>query len=304
MDAMGLMPKLPDSLYKAAEEGVASGNRMKYLGELLKYLAAHPKYATMIFFIIAKTLGRDMGSVQLASYWAGLMLGTDKLLKADCARAGHAVYRGSIKRLAKIAKPLADFDMMDQVFQKILDNPEGIVFAKADVNNNYSNILHKDHKLRVFTPEMDEYIKKITPEKEKATLYGNSEYPFVLSAGTHRDGGHNGWMRNPATHPFRNPCTMEIHPEDARELGLENGEKARLITKTAEAEVDVEFTYRTSRGYVTVPHHFGFTVAGETYGIGVNQLSGTDERDAVTGDPIWRYVPCRIEKIEAAKGTA
>lgn len=300
MDAMGLMPKLPESLYKAAEEGVASGNRMKYLGALLRYIASHPKYATMIFFIIAETLGRAMGSVHLASFWGALMFGTDKLLKADCARAGHAVYRGKIKYFAKIAKPLADFDMMDQIFQKIYDDPDGIVFAKADVNNNCENVLYKDHKLRVFTPEMDEYINRITPDKEKAALCGNSDYPFVLSVGVHRDGGHNGWMRNHATHPFRNPCTMELNPEDARELGLENGEKARLVTRTAEAEVDVEVTCRTSRGYVSVPHHFGFTVDGKTYGIGINKLSGSDERDEVTGDPIWRYVPCRVEKIGAA----
>ena len=296
MEAMGLMPKLPDSLYRAAEEAVATGDRMKYAGALVKYLASHPQNATMIFFIIGKTLGKAMGSVQLASYWAGLLLGTDKLLKEDCERAGHAVYRGKFKTISKFAKPLADFDMMDQIFQKLYDNPEGIVFAKADVNNNYSNILHKDHKLRVFTPEMNEYIEKITPEKEKAALYGNREFPFVMSAGAHRDGGHNGWMRNHATHTFRNPCTMEINPVDARELGLEDGGKAKLITKTAEIEVDVEYCFRSNRGYVTVPHHFGFTVDGKTYGIGVNKLSGTDECDPVTGDPEWRYIPCRIEK--------
>lgn len=296
MDAMGLMPKLPDYLYKAAEEAVASKNRMKYSGALIRYLATHPQNATMIFFIIGKTLGKAMGSVQLASYWAGLMLGTDKLLKEDCARAGHAVYRGKFNAISKVAKPLAEFDMMDQIFQKIYDNPEGIVFAKADVNNNYSNILHKDHKLRLFTPEMDEYIRKITPDREREALYGNEEYPFVMSAGIHRDGGHNGWMRNHATHVYRNPCTMEINPEDAMELGLTDGGKARLITKTTEAEVDVEYSYRTSRGYVTVPHHHGFTVNGKTYGIGVNKLTGSDECDPVTGDPVWRYIPCRIER--------
>ncbi len=156
-------------------------------------------------------------------------------------------------------------------------------------------LLHKDHKLRVFTPEMNEYIRNITPEKEKEALYGDREYPFVMSAGIHRDGGHNGWMRNHATHVFRNPCTMEINPEDARELGLADGGKARLITKTTEAEVDVEYSFRTRRGYVTVPHHYGFKVDGKTYGIGVNKLTGADERDPVTGDPVWRYIPCRVE---------
>lgn len=43
------------------------------------------------------------------------MLGTDKLLKEDCARAGHAVYRDKFNTVAKLAKPLTGTDEMDPV---------------------------------------------------------------------------------------------------------------------------------------------------------------------------------------------
>ena len=295
-DAMGLIPPIPKSLYDAADRAAATGDRMKYLRALIGYVIRHPKNFDKLVYIVGRTLGRSMGSPQLASYWAALLLATDDMLKASCARAGYKP-RGVFSGLARIPglNALAGIDIMDQVFQAVYEDPDGALFARADVYNEHDNVLYPDKLMRLYSEEMNDYLHYITPESERDALDGNGQFPFALSAGIHKDGGHNGWMRNPETYQYRNPWTMEINADDAAELGLHDGGKARLITKTAEAVVDVECSYETSRGYVTIPHHYGFTTAGRTDGIGANLFTGSDELDPVTGDPVWRFIPCRVE---------
>jgi len=63
-DAMGLVPRLPDSLYHAAE----SGSLKTYRDALIGYIMEHPENMMWAPFIAAKTLGNAIGSAQLATY--------------------------------------------------------------------------------------------------------------------------------------------------------------------------------------------------------------------------------------------
>ena len=52
-------------------------------------------------------------------------------------------------------------------------------------------------KFHLFTPEIDEYIKRATPEQKDSALKLTEEYLMLLSSGRHMDSGVNGAMRNP-----------------------------------------------------------------------------------------------------------
>ena len=81
-------------------------------------------------------------------------------------------------------------------------------------------------------------------------------------------------------------------------MGFIDGQEVRVTTRAASLVIPLETTWQTNRGYVLIPHHFGFTFEGETVGTHVNLLTKDSEMEKLTGDPIWRYVPCRVEAVK------
>lgn len=275
-DAMGYIPELPKALYDAA----ANKSRMEYFAELMGYLTANPQYMPISIFIIGKTLGKAMGSVQKAILWAVMMM-TPPDFQEDVVSAGFTP--GSA--------------MMDDAFQAVCDNPQGIRLTCGKPENNFKYVKYEDKKIRLFVDVLDDYIKNITPEKEEQALCPSEEFPYILSAGSHMDAAHNGWMRNPDTYQYRKPCMLSVNPEDCKKLGVENGQKVRVTTKAGSAEIEVDATYKVRPGYVIMPHQFGFDFNGKRHGVGANLLTSTDDCDKLTGDPLWRYTLCRVEAV-------
>lgn len=181
---------------------------------------------------------------------------------------------------------------MDNVFQAVDDHPEGVVIGITDnEKDNLRHITHKDKKFHLYNDAINEYIRNITPEKEKTELDGEREYPFVISSGRHSDGGVNGVMRNPDTYVYRKPYALAMNPEDAEECGFKEGQEVRVTTKGGTLVAPVEISYQIARGYFFVPHHFGFTFNGNTVGEGVSKLTRAVDIDTITGNPFLRYIP-------------
>jgi len=89
---------------------------------------------------------------------------------------------------------------------------------------------------------------------------------------------------------------MRIHPDDAKELGIADGEKVFIETEAGSATGEVEITDSSHRGQVVVPHGFGLTHQGEIYGVNVNRLAPAKHRDRLAATPLHRYIPCRVRK--------
>lgn len=295
-DAMGLIPELPKELYEAAELSAKINNRIPYTGELFKYLKSNKEHAKIATLIIGKTLGKAMNSVTTSMMYAMLMtsplMGTDKM-----ERAGITTDK-KYEDIVKGNPALKDVCLMDTVFQLVLDKPEGLIIATNDVEDvdgfTLEHIRHEDKKIHLYCDEINEYIKSVTPKQEREEL---DQYPLVISSGRHVDSGVNTVMRNPATYVHRNPFTVIINPDDGKEMSIKEGETVKITTKAGYITAPTEFTYQTARGYAMIPHQFGLTFEGKTYGAGANELTKEEDRDKLTGNPYIRYVPCRIEKM-------
>ena len=59
-----------------------------------------------------------------------------------------------------------------------------------------------------------------------------------------------------------------------------------------------EISFRAAPNDVMIPHHFGFTFRGETIGVNANHFTASEDIDEITGNPLLRYIPCRVEKVE------
>jgi anaerobic selenocysteine-containing dehydrogenase len=118
----------------------------------------------------------------------------------------------------------------------------------------------------------------------------------------------NSWLHNlPALAKGRDRCTLQIHPDDARERGLESGGQALLRTRVGEIRVPVEVTDAVMPGVVSLPHGFGHDADGMSLGVaarkpGVNVNAVTDDApfDAPSGASVLFGGPVEVEAAVAA----
>jgi anaerobic selenocysteine-containing dehydrogenase len=277
-DKLGIIPVIPESLYVAA-----SKSRLEYGQALREYLLSAPKAAAMIPYVVAKTLGKEMNSANQAWMWA-LLQTVPRSFKENAARVGF--------------KPGPS--MGDDIFQAIIDHPEGLWIGKVDSTNNFANLKTDDGRINLWIPEVEDWIKGITPESEEEELQSEGKYPFILLAGRHMDMNANSLMRNPQWNHGRRACTLAMHPDDAEILGLCDRQIVQVTTEAGRVEIELEITAETRKGMVIIPHGFGLEYKGEVFGVGVNRLTKNTHRDHIAGTPLHRYVRCMVEAVSTA----
>jgi len=274
-DRLGLIPKIPDSLYEAAKQ-----QRPKFGMELMAYVQTEPRALKSLPFVLAKTLGRATGSVNLAALW-GTLQTTPEAFYENAARAGFKPGPG----------------MGEEIFQAILDYPEGIWIGRCDPENNLSLLRTDDGRINVHVPELADWVKGIDAKSETGALKQDEGYPFVLMAGRHMDMNANTLMRNPAWNKARRACSLAMSPVDAKALGLADGRMVRVTTEAGAVDIDLEVTDSARPGHVSIPHGFGLDYDGQVYGANVNRLTKNTHRDRLAGTPLHRYVPCRVDPV-------
>ena len=273
-DKIGLIPPIPETLYKAAEE-----SHEAYGAALLDYAMKEPTALGVMPFILGKTLGKAMGSVHLAALW-GMLQTVPKPFRKNAARAGFTPGLG----------------MGEELFQKIMDHPEGLWIGQVDPEENLANVRTEDGKINLVIPELRTELDNLDAEHEDAALMPDPEYPFVLMAGRHFNMNANTLMRNPAWNEGKRDCTVMMHAADAETLNVKDGQKVRVTTEAGSVEIEVEVTEMAKRGHVVIPHGFGMVYDGKAHGVNVNRLTKNTNRDWL-GTPMHRYVPCRVEAI-------
>jgi anaerobic selenocysteine-containing dehydrogenase len=271
-DRLGMIPPFPQKLRELA------GDRKQYGAALMQYVSANPKSAPWLPYILAKTLGEELGSRNLSALW-GLLARFPSMYPQDVARAGYQV------------GPFTG----EEIFAKILANPGGVKIGVADTADNLSRLRTPDKKIHVHFPEMESWVKEVQPETEEARLV-SKDYPLTLMAGNHMEMVANTIMRDPAWNEGRRACTLRIHPDDAKALGLKERDFAVVETEAGSVTAEAELADACYPGQVVIPHGFGLVHLEKTYGVNVNRLAPARHRDRFAGTPLHRYIPCRIRK--------
>lgn len=271
-DKLGLIPPIPDKLYSAAHE-----NHTAFANALMEFAITEPKAMKAMPFILGKTLGKAMGSVHLAALW-GMLQVMPKSFQENAARAGF--------------KPGPTLG--EEIFQQIIDYPEGIWVGKVDPGNNFAEIKTEDKKINLHIPELLDELNILDATCEEEALVTDPKFPLVLMAGKHFSMNANTLMRDPQWNEGKRACTLAMHPNDAAALNLKDGQQVRVTTEAGSEEIELELTDTARKGHVVIPHGFGLVYNGVKYGANVNRLTKNTHRDQF-GTPIHRYVPCRVE---------
>ncbi|SHV09196.1 anaerobic dehydrogenase, typically selenocysteine-containing [Mycobacteroides abscessus subsp. abscessus] len=111
---------------------------------------------------------------------------------------------------------------------------------------------------------------------------------------------NNSWMHNlPALSGGSNRCTLQIHPDDAADLGLTD--VAIIKGPGGELLAPIEVTDVMRRGVVSLPHGWGHDrggtgqqLASSHPGVNVNQLNDGTHLDRLSGTAVLNGIPVEI----------
>jgi len=233
-----------------------------------------------MLFVVAKTLGRVLGSVNLAGLYALLQI-RPQSAQEEAARVGFA----------------SGPDQGLELFQAIMDKPQGLWIGKSDPEKNLENLATTDGRINLHIPDFKDWLNEINPIGEKEKLKLDKKFPFILMAGCHMDMNANTNMRDPAWNQGRRVCTLYMNPIDAKANNFKDGQMVRVITEAGNETIVVEITKRTRKGQVIIPHGFGLVYDGIKYGANVNRLTKNTHRDRLAATPLHRHIPCRVESV-------
>jgi anaerobic selenocysteine-containing dehydrogenase len=271
-ERLGLIPDYPKELREAARDRATLG------AALMKLAQQNPKAASWLPFILAETLGEELGSNNLAALW-GLLMRFPMLHFEDVARAGWEL------------GPQTG----EAMFQKILATRGGVKIGVVDAEKPFAALKTKDRKIHLHVPELEPWVKEVTPAAEERAL-ADADWPLLLMAGSHAETVANTIMRDPSWNEGRRCCTMRIHPDDAARLGLADGDQAIVETEAGSVTVEAEVTASSHPGQVVIPHGFGLTHGGRPHGVNVNRLAPARHRDRFAATPLHRHIPCRVRR--------
>jgi anaerobic selenocysteine-containing dehydrogenase len=146
--------------------------------------------------------------------------------------------------------------------------------------------------------------KEIVADLERARATLAEPPPPLLLIGRREMRSVNSWSHNlPSLVTGRPRCVLEIHPEDARALGIQSGERVRVKSRVGAVEVPVELTDAVMRGVVSLPHGYGhgvpgtrLKVAAKHAGASMNELTDPAEIDSLSGTAVLSGIPVQLER--------
>lgn len=122
----------------------------------------------------------------------------------------------------------------------------------------------------------------------------DERYPFWLNTGRVLEHWHSGSMtrRIPVLHRAVPRAYVEMNAEDARALGVQNGETVRLVSRRGSIEIPARIDYRAQppRGQLFVPF-FDESLL-------INELT-LDAYCPISGQPDFKKCAVRVERVSA-----
>jgi anaerobic selenocysteine-containing dehydrogenase len=266
-----------DELRAAAEVG-----RSAFLEAFVRVMVERPHLVGFAPIVLYETLGPALGEGRQATAGAwGL------------AQMTAMAYPQSVQR--------AGFADGDELFDAVVSSPSGVVFTIDEYDDTWARVETSDGKVALAVDELLDELRALHDEPGPAV---DPDYPFVLSAGERRSSTANTIFRDPGWRRKDPQGALRLSPADAADLGLTEGEAARITTRRGTAVAVVEVTDTLQPGHVSLPNGFGVGESSDAVGVAPNELTSGADRDRLAGTPHHTHVPARIERAEPMAASA
>jgi len=288
-EAMGLFSEPPAALHDLAPNALEPDGAAMFLATLQEHAAADdPRLAKeRALFWTYRVLGPHLPGPALAAIW--LQCHINAMLRSPAV----------IRTLGPQWESRSPLEVGTELFHRILAHPEGVEIARLTEETNLEDhVGFDDGRIRLALEPMLEEITRAVGNPPADDV----DYPFVLAAGLRTRWTANTIQRDPSWRKGRGPhCALNLSAEDARRLGVHNGDSVRLSTRRGSVTLPAQVDAKLRTGHVWIPNGFGAlyprTESGslETDGVNQNELTDVQDRDPFTGIPHHRYVRCQIE---------
>ena len=130
----------------------------------------------------------------------------------------------------------------------------------------------------------------------------DKNFPFDL-IGRRLVKSHNTWTQNSERLvKGKNPCTLEVHSEDAKLLGITQGTLLKVSSIAGEVDIEAVITDDIQQGVVSMPQGWGhnqkgtkMTIAAKQPGVSINDLTDANRVDTLTGNAALNGTPVAIK---------
>ncbi len=187
----------------------------------------------------------------------------------------------------------------EALFERILESDSGTLISVHEYDDVWDLLRHDDGRIHLAIPEMEREIEALAAEDRR-----DEEYPVVLAAGERRSYNANTIIRDESWRKRDPHGALRLHPEDARALGLADGQLAVCESARGAVEARVEITAELRPGFATLPHGYGMAEEGDAGGLersgpAINELTSAEHCDELAKTPFHKHVPIRIRPVVA-----
>ena len=238
--------------------------------------------------------------------------GVNKFIRASrgiaklTGKPGHAMNPRWVERLLVMSGKRLKYD-------DILKYEHGWLYGEKEYGHFTKSLRTPDKTVHCAPPKFMWALRKQLESRRTRT---SAAYPLLLVNRRIRE-SMNSWLNEtPGLFEQHRGNAMEIHPEDAAALGLENGEWARVSSVSGSVELPVNIVDGGRTGVVAIPHGWGSRVfdprsgaAPEASGVNRNLLIDRTDVDPFSQTPSLNATPVRVEALasiskRAARPTA
>ena len=107
----------------------------------------------------------------------------------------------------------------------------------------------------------------------------------------------NSWLNDlPSARKAGESNVLEMHPDDARDLGLVTGDLAAVESSVGRIELDVLVSDRPQRGVVITEHGWGSN-GSDAQGANRNVLTADTDIDELSATPAFSTTRVRVERV-------
>ncbi len=183
--------------------------------------------------------------------------------------------------------------------EKLAKHPHGVDFGPM-VERFPERLKTESGKFELASPVLVEDWARV-----RARLESSDGEEGLLLIGRRHVRSNNSWMHNVETLVSgRSRCTLLVHPEDAKRLGLANGGLSEIRSRAGSLRVEVETSEEMMPGVVSLPHGWGhdvegirMSVAADHAGVASNVLTDDGIIDTASGNAVLNGIPVEVTAI-------
>lgn len=283
LEKMGAIPTRFPWLTRLARYEPDATSHAAYLAATLAMLSRNKKLQAFAPSILYRTLGPALPEGMAA---AAVLL---PLCLQIASEHGEAVRRAGHNGNRITLGPT--------LFKAILEQSSGVIFSEHRYEDVWSLLKTKDKRIHLAIPEMLVELKGLTGQIDGTS----AEYPFILASGERRSYNANQIYRDPAWRKVDPHGALRMHPDDAKTLGLSEGDAIACASRHGEVMTVVEFDDGMRRGCVSLPHGYGARFQnGPPNGPELNQLISGQDCDPLSRTPYQKYIPVQLRNLADA----